>query len=155
MLTTNTMINDLIGDKRGINGDTYNIWYKDMGLTLILNSDYCEIKSEFDMVKVLYSYNPEETKLCLDMLCDSEYYEMKSDKFKIRIYCTGIIGVYFGRICICFTTPWYNKMPFIEYITKTKLVLADICNMNPSTKTELIEIYNSMMECSQTKNARN
>ncbi len=153
MLTSNSIINDLIGYRRPMSDETFIVWYKNIKLTLSLKDDHYEIKSASDEVTVLYSYSPEETKLCLDMLCDNKYYEIESDEFSIYIYCDGGIEIY--EYEEYFVSVWHDKMPFIQYITKTRLVLIEMCNMNISTKTEFIEIYDSIMSCSQTKNARN
>lgn len=111
---------------------------------------------EWDCVRIKYNYSHEETKFCMDMLCDASIYHIKGDTGDAIIRCDGKVyvtknsdypvGFEFDNWSKC------TELTSIVYLTKTRDIMIKIIDICES-KEEFIEAYNLAMS-SRTKNAR-
>lgn len=160
-MTGNLIIDKLIGEGNHISaGNSCNRKCYGISFHMELHDDYCKLTTESDNVEIMYSYSPEETNLCLDMLCNYKLYQLLSHEdpqlWEINIYCKGLITALNDNGLFSFWSPWFGSSPTPEYLAKTRNALLKFSEHDSRflNEEEFVDLYNYLMSQPRVKNAR-
>ena len=122
MHTGNEIIDELLTNGKPEDESYYRCKYKDVKIDIELYSEQCIIyNSDEDRITIQYNYSRDETKLCLDMLCDIEYFRIMVINVMILIYCNGLITVVCRSNNIFnIESKWISLLPLPIYLKQNR-----------------------------------